>query len=86
MLIEKKLTWTEKNYGYLFWSAVNDKQIKQILNNVKKIDVKIGDKISSERQIDFNRRRVYIGSDIKRIACDIVRISITSKYIDIKCK
>lgn len=86
MLIEKKLNWTEKNYGYLFWSAVNDKQIKQILNNVKKIDVKIGDKISSARQIDFNRRRVYIGSDIKRIACDIVRISITSKYIDIKCK
>ncbi len=86
MLIEKKLNWTEKNYGYLFWSVVDDKQIKQILNNVKRIDVKINNKISSARQIDFNRRRIYIGSGIKRIDCDTVRISITKRYIDIKCE
>lgn len=86
MLIEKKLNWTEKNYGYLFWSVVDDKHIKEILKNIKKIDVKINNKISSARQIDFNRRRIYIGSGIKRIGCDTVRISITKKYIDIKCK
>lgn len=86
MLIEKKLTWTEKKYGYLFWSAVNDEQIKEILNNAKEIDIKINNKTSPARQIDFNRRRIYLGSDIKGIDCDTVRISITSKYIDIKCK
>lgn len=86
MLIEKKLSLTEKKYGYLFWSAVNDEQIKDILNNAKEIDVKIGNKISPARQVDFNRRRIYIGTDIKGIDCDTVRISITSKYIDIKCK
>ncbi len=86
MLIKKKLNWTEKNYGYLFWSAADDKQIKQILNNIKRIDVKINNKISSSRQIDFNRRRIYIGPGIKRIDCDTVRISITKRYIDIKCK
>lgn len=31
MLIEKKLNWTEKKYRYLFWSAVNDEQIKDSL-------------------------------------------------------
>lgn len=86
MLIEKKLSWTEKKYGYLFWHAVDDEQIKATLNNAKKIDVKIGNKISRARQVEFNRRRIYIGSDIKGIDCDIVRISITSKYIDIKCR
>lgn len=86
MLIEKKLNWTEKKYGYLFWSAVYDKQIKEILDNAKEIDVKIGDRISLSRQVDFNRRRIYIGSDIKRIDCDSVKISITSNYIYIKCK
>ncbi len=86
MLIEKKLNWTEKNYGYLYWRAVNDKQIKEVLNNAKKIDVKIGEQTSFARQVDFNRRRIYIGPNIKSIDCDTVRISITSKHIDIKCK
>lgn len=85
-MIEKKLNLTEKRYGYLFWSASYDNQVKEILNNAKKIDVKINGKISSARQIDFNRRRIYIGPEIKRIDCNTVRISITSKYIDIKCK
>ncbi len=87
MLIEKKLNYTEKKYGYLFWSAKYDTQIKEILKNTTTIDVKINDIIHFSRNVDFNRRRIYFGSSvIKNLNCDTVIINITAKSIEIKCK
>jgi len=84
MLIEKKLSHTEKKYGYLFWESKYDEEIKQILKNTE-IDVKIGNSTSLSRSVDLNRRRIYIGSDIKNIKGNAVRIKITPKLIDIEC-
>ena len=86
MLIEKKLNRTEKTYGYLFWLAENDNQIKEILKNTVMIDAKIGDRTIFSRNVDLNRRRIYLGSALKNLNCDKVRITITSKYVDIECK
>lgn len=85
MLIEKKLNHTEITYGYIFWSAENDNQIKKILKNTEMIDAKIGEEILFSRNVDLNRRRIYLGSALKNLNCDKVRITITSKYVDIEC-
>ncbi len=86
MLIEKKLNYTEKKYGYLFWPVHYDNQINETLKNIKNIDIKIGDVASLSRKVDLKRRRIYIGTAIKNINCDAVKITITSKNIVIKCR
>ncbi len=85
MLIKKKLIYSEKKYGYLFWPIHYDNQIYEILKKTREIDIKIGDATSLSRKVDLKRRRIYVGSAIKNMNCDNVKITITSKNIVIKC-
>lgn len=85
LTIYRNLNYSEKQYGYLLWRLENDSQIKELLNNLEYINIILNGKVSSKRNIEFNRRRIYIGSEIKKIRCDKVRIEISRKSIDIKC-
>lgn len=92
MFYKKKLNLTEKKYGYLYWSINLDNEIKETLKNNLKIknhiliDVKIGNVKFSSRNMDLIRRRIFMGSALKNIDCDIVSIRITPEIIKVKCK
>ncbi len=93
MLIEKILNYTEKKYGYLFFESIYDDQLKEIIKNNKSkknnklsIDVKIGDITSYSCTWDLIRRRIYVGSALKNIECNMVSVSVIPQLVEVTCK
>ena len=85
MNIYKNLGKTEIKYGYLSWTLENDSNIRELLNDMKYINIIINGRVSYHRNIELDKKRIYLGSDIKNIKCHKVKITITIKNIEITC-
>jgi hypothetical protein len=61
MELKIEITDRARKYGYLYWTAPMDAEIKSFFGSIQKIDVWFNDSFLGIKNIDFTYRRISIG-------------------------
>lgn len=64
--IKLPITNTGRKYGYIAWHKKDDPQVRAFLGNNEYINLDVGDKKSTQKRIDWERRRIGITYTLTR--------------------
>ena len=76
--LKLELKKRNRNYGIITWQLNNDFEVKTLLNNLKTINIEFGEKVYSNRKIDYKYRRLPFGKKrMEKIKNDYVILSMS---------
>jgi len=83
--VKLELKKRNKTYGILTWSLKQDFEIKTLLQNSKTVNVQFGDKVYSNRKVDYKYRRIAFGKKrMEKVQNDYVVLSVVNGNLVVK--